>query len=100
MLEYANDEVNGVVKTKISRIGYLFKKFCNGGGDLASDPLCSLSSHSKTIIHKYPNNIDQIFLPMSKSRNSEAKKWKVYYSHFVAQKGIILMNLRKGGIVR
>ncbi len=71
-----------------------------GGGDLASDPLCSLSSHSKTIIHKYPNNIDQIFLPMSKSRNSEAKKWKVYYPHFVAQKGIILMNLRKGGIVR
>ena len=32
MLEYANDEVNEVVKTKISKIGYLFKKFCNGGG--------------------------------------------------------------------
>ena len=71
-----------------------------GGGELPTDPLCSLSSHSKTKNPKNPNKKDQKFLPMSKSRNSEAKKWKVYYPHFVAQKGIILMNLRKGGIVR
>lgn len=88
------------LKQKFQGSDTYLKNSVTGGGDLASDPLCSLSSHSKTIIHKYPNNIDQIFLPMSKSRNSEAKKWKVYYPHFVAQKGIILMNLRKGGIVR